>query len=63
MLTKMKTASLQGVNGYPVTVETDLHRGMPGFQIVGLADTTIKEALAGSDRRSLIPGTDFHGKR
>lgn len=27
MLTRMKTASLQGVNGYPVTVETDLHRG------------------------------------
>ena len=46
MLTKMKTASLQGVNGYPVTVETDLHRGMPGFQIVGLADTTIKEAFS-----------------
>ena len=46
MLTRMKTASLQGVNGYPVTVETDLHRGMPGFQIVGLADTTIKEAFS-----------------
>lgn len=44
MLTKMKTASLRGVDGYPVIVETDLHRGMPGFQIVGLADTTIKEA-------------------
>ena len=44
MLTKVKTASLRGVDGYPVTVETDLHRGMPGFHIVGLADTTIKEA-------------------
>lgn len=44
MLTKVKTAMLSGVEGYPVTVETDLHRGMPGFHIVGLADTTIKEA-------------------
>ncbi len=44
MLTKVKTAMLSGVAGYPVTVETDLHRGMPGFHIVGLADTTIKEA-------------------
>ena len=44
MLTKIKTAGLTGVNGYPVTVETDLHRGMPVFHIVGLADTTIKEA-------------------
>ena len=45
MLTRINTASLRGVDGYPVTVETDLHRGMPGFHIVGLADTTIKEAV------------------
>lgn len=44
MLTKVKTATLSGVKGYPVTVETDVHRGMPGFNIVGLADTTIREA-------------------
>lgn len=44
MLTKIKTATLVGVEGYPVTVETDLHYGIPSFYIVGLADTTIKEA-------------------
>lgn len=44
MLTKVRTATLSGIEGYPVTVETDLHRGLPGFHIVGLADTTIKEA-------------------
>lgn len=44
MLTKVKTATLSGIEGYPVTVETDLHSGLPGFHIVGLADTTIKEA-------------------
>ncbi|MDO4176230.1 MAG: YifB family Mg chelatase-like AAA ATPase [Bacillota bacterium] len=44
MLTKVKTATLSGVKAYPVTVETDLHKGMPGFNIVGLADTTIREA-------------------
>ena len=44
MLTRIMTASLNGVNGYPVTVEVDIHRGMPGFTIVGLAGTTIKEA-------------------
>lgn len=44
MLTKVKTATLSGVEGYPVVVETDLHRGMPGLYVVGLADTTIKEA-------------------
>ena len=44
MLTKVKTATLTGVDGYPVTVETDLHNGMPGLHIVGLADATIREA-------------------
>ncbi|MDO4870158.1 MAG: YifB family Mg chelatase-like AAA ATPase [Bacillota bacterium] len=44
MLTKVKTATLNGVEGYPVTVETDLHSGMPGLNIVGLADATIREA-------------------
>lgn len=44
MLTRIKTASLLGVSGYQVTVEIDIHRGMPAFNVVGLADTTIKEA-------------------
>ena len=44
MLTKIKTATLMGVDGYPVTVETDLHNGMPGLNIVGLADMTIRES-------------------
>ncbi|MGI6766965.1 MAG: YifB family Mg chelatase-like AAA ATPase [Lentihominibacter sp.] len=44
MLTKVKTATLSGVEGSPVVVETDLHRGLPGFYVVGLADTTIKES-------------------
>lgn len=44
MLTKIITASLIGVNGYKVMVETDMQRGMPCFDIVGLADTAIKES-------------------
>ena len=44
MLNKVETASLSGVEGYPVTVETDLRKGMPEFAIVGLADTTIRES-------------------
>lgn len=46
MFTEIKTATLSGVSGYPVTVETDLHSGMPGFHVVGLADTTIKESCS-----------------
>lgn len=46
MLTRILTASLNGVEGYPVTVEVDIHRGMPNFAIVGLAGTTIREACS-----------------
>ncbi len=44
MMTRVKTAALAGVRGVAVTVETDIRRGMPAFNIVGLADITIKEA-------------------
>lgn len=44
MLMKIRTATLSGVEGHPVTVETDLRRGMPEFSVVGHADTTIREA-------------------
>lgn len=45
MLTRVKTATLMGIKGYCVTVETDIHRGLPALNVTGLADTTIKEAL------------------
>lgn len=44
MLRKVMTASLSGVDADFVMVETDLQSGLPGVQMVGLADTTIKEA-------------------
>lgn len=44
MYSKLSTCVLQGLNGYVVEVETDLSRGMPVFNIVGLADTAIKES-------------------
>ena len=44
MMSRVTTAALSGVSGCAVTVETDIRRGMPAFNIVGLADTTIKEA-------------------
>lgn len=44
MLSKVKTYVLQGLEGCPVDVETDLSNGLPGFNIVGLADTSIRES-------------------
>jgi len=44
MYSKLNTCVLQGLKGNIVEVETDLARGMPVFNIVGLADTAIKES-------------------
>lgn len=44
MYSKLNTCVLQGLNGELVEVETDLARGLPVFNIVGLANTAIKES-------------------
>lgn len=44
MLSKVITATLHGIEARPVLVETDITRGLPALNIVGLADTTVKEA-------------------
>ncbi|MGF7057232.1 YifB family Mg chelatase-like AAA ATPase [Brassicibacter mesophilus] len=44
MLSKVKTCVLQGLAGYIVDVETDISRGLPSFNIVGLPDAAIKES-------------------
>ena len=44
MLAKTTGYSLNGLSGFAVTVEVDISNGLPSFDIVGLADTAIKEA-------------------
>lgn len=44
MLSKVKTCILQGLDGHIIDVETDLSNGLPSFNIVGLADMSIKES-------------------
>lgn len=44
MFSKTICYGLEGINGYPVIVETNLSKGMSTFDIVGLADTAIKES-------------------
>lgn len=63
MLIRIPTASLCGVEGYPVTVETDLHRGMPDFSIIGLADATIRESGKRIRPAILNSGFDFPQER
>ena len=44
MIAKIQSYALQGLEGVPVTVETDISRGIPAYEIVGLPDTAVKES-------------------
>ena len=44
MFTKINSAAVLGLECEPITVEVNLGRGFPGFNIIGLTDTAIKEA-------------------
>ncbi len=51
------TCVLTGLEGHQVVVETDLSRGLPAFNIVGLPDTAIKES---KERvRTAIKNSDY----
>lgn len=44
MISKISTFALIGLDGVPVSVEVDVNNGIPAFDIVGLADTAVKES-------------------
>ena len=44
MLSIIKTMALNGLDGYLVEVQTDVTGGLPEFDIVGLPNTSIREA-------------------
>lgn len=44
MAIKVSTAAFSGINGIMVYVEIDITRGLPNFNIVGLADIAVKES-------------------
>ncbi len=46
MLSKVLSYGLNGISGYPVYIELDVNAGLPSYDVVGLADTAIKESKA-----------------
>ena len=44
MLSKIKSMSLLGVDGYLVDVQVDVAPGMPAWDVVGLPDASVKES-------------------
>lgn len=43
-ISKVNSVGLMGIDGFMVNVQTDISNGYPGFEIIGLPDTAIKEA-------------------
>jgi len=44
MYSKIISCGILGIDGYIVEIETDISNGLPGFDIVGLGDTAVREA-------------------
>ena len=44
MVTAIRTGAVVGIEGFAVTVEVDISRGLPGFYLVGLPTTAVKES-------------------
>ena len=44
MLAAVRSATLIGVDGQPVTVEVHVSSGLPAYQVVGLPDTAVRES-------------------
>ena len=61
MFAKTYGATTLGVNGVIIDVEVDVSNGFPGFDIVGLLDTAVKES---KERvRTAIKNSGFHVKQ
>lgn len=44
MLARIQTVAVWGIDGYGVSVEVDISKGIPGISIVGLPDQAVKES-------------------
>ena len=44
MIARVQSYALSGLEGVSVTVEADISRGMPAYEMVGLGDTAVKES-------------------
>ncbi|MBQ7369960.1 MAG: YifB family Mg chelatase-like AAA ATPase [Clostridia bacterium] len=59
MIAKVQSYALSGLEGVPVLVETDISRGLPSYEIVGLPDTAVKESKERVKSAVRNSGLDF----
>ena len=63
MLSITKSMSLLGLEGYLVSVQVDVSGGLPGWEIVGLPDTSVKEAKERVKTAIKNSGYELHSRR
>ncbi len=63
MFTSVKSCFLNGIEGKIIRVETDISNGIPQFEIVGLPDTSVKEAKGRVRSAIRNSGLEFSLKR
>lgn len=63
MLSIIKTMSTQGIDGYLIEVQVDVSPGMPDWIIVGLPDTSVKEAKERVRTAIKNSGYEFQSKK
>ena len=63
MLSKVKSMSLQGLDGFLVDVQVDVSAGMPNWEVVGLPDATVKESKERVRTAIKNSGYEFESRR
>ena len=63
MITRVTSYALDGINGFPVEVEVSSSKGLPSFDMVGLASSAVKEAKERVKSAIISSGFDFGSHR
>ena len=63
MLSKVKSMSLQGLDGFLVDVQVDVSAGMPNWEVVGLPDAPVKESKERVRTAIKNSGYEFESRR
>ena len=63
MLSKVKSVSLIGLEGSLIEIQVDISNGIPEFEIVGLPDTSVKEAKKRIESAIKNSGFEFPSKK
>jgi magnesium chelatase family protein len=63
MLARCVSATVRGVEGFPITVEVDISPGLPSFGVVGLPDASVRESKERVTSAVRNSGFDFPLRR